>query len=73
MVQKQYAMEKFKEGFSGRNFVVEEPEFKFEAPKFKRKLNFPRHLKILGQQDILQQGNSILMISILLNTLRSLQ
>ena len=42
MVQKQYAMEKFKEGFSGRNFVVEEPEFKFEAPKFKRKLKLPK-------------------------------
>ena len=35
-------MEKFKEGFSGRNFVVEEPEFKFEAPKFKRKLKLPK-------------------------------
>ena len=42
VVQKQYAMEKFKEGFSGRNFVVEEPEFKFEAPKFKRKLKLPK-------------------------------
>lgn len=42
VVQKQYAMEKFKEGFSGRNFVVNEPEFKFEAPKFKRKLKLPK-------------------------------
>ena len=42
VVQKQYAMEKFKEGFSGRNFVVEEPEFKFEAPKFKKKLKLPK-------------------------------
>ena len=42
VVQKQYAMEKFKEGFSGRNFVVDEPEFKFEAPKFKRKLKLPK-------------------------------
>jgi|TARA_X000001388_G_scaffold77324_1_gene77618 transcription elongation factor Elf1 len=42
VVQKQYAMEKFKEGFSGRNFVVEEPEFKFETPKFKKKLKLPK-------------------------------
>ena len=42
VVQKQCAMEKFKEGFSGRNFVVEEPEFKFEAPKFKKKLKLPK-------------------------------
>ena len=41
-LQKQYAMEKFKEGFSGRNFVIEEPEFKFEAPKFKKKLKLPK-------------------------------
>ena len=48
MVQKQYAMEKFKEGFSGRNFVVDEPEFKFEAPKFKRKLKLPKASKDPG-------------------------
>jgi len=48
VVQKQYAMEKFKEGFSGRNFVVEEPEFKFEAPKFKRKLKLPKASKDPG-------------------------
>ena len=40
---KQYSLEKFKEGHSGgRNFVVEEPEFKFEAPKFKKSLNLPK-------------------------------
>ena len=48
VVQKQYAMEKFKEGFSGRNFVVDEPEFKFEAPKFKRKLKLPKASKDPG-------------------------
>ena len=42
VVQKQYTMEKFKDGFTGRNFVIEEPEFKFEAPKFKRKLKLPK-------------------------------
>ena len=48
VVQNQYAMEKFKEGFSGRNFVVDEPEFKFEAPKFKRKLKLPKASKDPG-------------------------
>tara|TARA_B100002019_G_C21224994_1_gene576895 strand:+ start:107 stop:1078 length:972 start_codon:yes stop_codon:yes gene_type:complete len=43
VVHKQYSMEKFKEGFSGgRNFIVDEPEFKFEPPKFKPKLNLPK-------------------------------
>jgi len=40
---KQYTLEKFKEGHSGgRNFVVEEPDFKFEAPKFKKSLKLPK-------------------------------
>ena len=43
VVQKQYAMEKFKDGHSGgRNFVVEEPKFNFEPPKFAPKLDLPR-------------------------------
>ena len=27
---------------TGRSFVIEEPEFKFEAPKFKKKLKLPK-------------------------------
>ena len=42
VVHKQYTMEKFKDGFSGRNFVTEEPTFKFEAPKFKTKIKLPK-------------------------------
>ena len=39
---KQYSLEKFKEGHTGRNFIVEEPDFKFEAPKFKKSLSIPK-------------------------------
>ena len=42
VIHKQYTMEKFKSGHTGRNFVAEEPEFKFEAPKFKKKLKLPK-------------------------------
>ena len=43
VLQKQYAMEKFKEGFSGgRNMVVDEPKFNFTPPKFKKKLKLPK-------------------------------
>ena len=43
VVHKQYTMEKFKEGFSGgRNFIVEEPKFSFEKPKFNKKLKLPK-------------------------------
>ena len=45
-VHKQYAFEKFKDGHTGRNFVVEEPDFKFEAPKFAPKVNLPRASEI---------------------------
>ncbi len=42
VVHKQYTMEKFKDGFSGRNFVTEEPTFKFETPKFKTSIKLPK-------------------------------
>ena len=45
VIQKQYALEKFKEGHTGRNFVVDEPEFKFEAPKFKTKIKLPKAIE----------------------------
>ena len=41
-VHKQYTLEKFKSGHTGRNFITDEPDFKFEAPKFKKKLKLPK-------------------------------
>ena len=41
-LHKQYTLEKFKEGHTGRNFVVDEPEFKFKKPVFKKKLDLPK-------------------------------
>jgi len=41
-VHKQYTLEKFKEGHTGRNFVTEEPKFNFQPPKFKPSLNLPK-------------------------------
>lgn len=41
-IYKQYTFEKFKEGHTGKNFTVDEPVFKFEAPKFKAKLDLPK-------------------------------
>lgn len=37
MLHKQYTLEKFKGGFTGKNFVVEEPKFEFVKPIFKKK------------------------------------
>ena len=41
-VYKQYTFEKFKDGKTGKNFIVEEPVFHFETPKFKPKLDLPK-------------------------------
>ena len=41
-LHKQYTMEKFKEGHTGRNFVVEEPKLEFKKPVFRKKLDLPR-------------------------------
>ena len=37
----QYTMEKFKEGFTGKNFVVDEPKFDFKKPTFKTDILLP--------------------------------
>jgi len=42
ILHKQYVFERFKEGKTGRSTVVEEPVFKFESPKFKKKLKLPK-------------------------------
>jgi transcription elongation factor Elf1 len=39
---KQYTLEKFKEGHTGKNFVVDTPKLEFKKPVFKKKLNLPR-------------------------------
>tara|TARA_B100001094_G_scaffold331129_1_gene398461 strand:- start:704 stop:1534 length:831 start_codon:yes stop_codon:yes gene_type:complete len=41
-LHKQYTLEKFKEGHTGRNFTVEEPVFNFKKPVFKKKLDLPK-------------------------------
>jgi transcription elongation factor Elf1 len=41
-LHKQYTLEKFKEGHTGRNFVVEEPEFEFKKPVFRKSIDLPR-------------------------------
>jgi len=42
VMHKQYTLEKFKDGHTGKGFTVEEPKFVFEAPKFKQKVELPK-------------------------------
>jgi len=45
-MHKQYVFERFKNNKTGRGTVVEEPEFKFEAPKFSPKVDLPKASEI---------------------------
>ena len=45
-LHKQYTLEKFKEGHTGKNFIVEEPVFEFTKPVFKQKLDLPKASEI---------------------------
>lgn len=41
-LHKQYTLEKFKEGHTGKNFVVKAPKFEFKKPVFKKSINLPK-------------------------------
>jgi len=47
VLHKQYTLEKFKEGFTGKNFVVEEPKFNFQKPDFFTKRENSKNVKKL--------------------------
>jgi len=40
-VHREYCLDKFKDGHTGRNFVTDEPKFVFEKPKFAQKILLP--------------------------------
>ena len=56
-LHKQYTMEKFKEGFTGKNFVVDEPQLEFTKPIFKKKLDLPRASEIPVAKNYLEKRN----------------
>jgi len=41
-LHKQYTLEKFKEGHTGKGFVVEAPKLEFKKPVFKNKIDLPK-------------------------------
>ena len=54
-LHKQYTMEKFKEGYTGKNFVVEEPKLNFKKPVFKKKLDLPRASEVPVAKEYLER------------------
>ena len=59
VLQKQYVMEKFKDGFAGvkGGSAIEEPQFNFEAPKFQPKLDLPKAMENSGAKEYLEKRN----------------
>ena len=54
-LHKQYTLEKFKEGHTGRNFVVEEPKFEFAKPVFKKRLDLPKASEVPIAREYLEK------------------
>ena len=53
-LHKQYTMEKFKEGHTGKNFVVEAPKFEFKKPVFKKSIDLPKASEIPAAKEYLE-------------------
>ena len=56
-LHKQYTMEKFKEGFTGGNFVVDEPKLEFTKPIFRKKIDLPRASEVPVAKNYLEKRN----------------
>ena len=56
-LHKQYTMEKFKEGFTGKNFVVDEPQLEFTKPIFRKKIDLPRASEVPVAKNYLEERN----------------
>lgn len=54
-LHKQYTLEKFKQGHTGKNFVVEEPKFEFNKPVFKQKLDLPKASEVKIAKEYLEK------------------
>ena len=55
VLHKQYTMEKFKDGYTGKNFVVEEPKFDFKKPVFRKKINLPKASEVPIAKEYLEK------------------
>ena len=55
ILYKQYTLEKFKEGHTGKNFVADEPKFVFEKPIFKSKIILPLCDEVESSRTYLQK------------------
>ena len=52
---KQYTLEKFKEGHTGKNFVVDTPKLDFKKPVFHKSIDLPKASEIPGACEYLEK------------------
>ena len=71
-LHKQYTLEKFKSGFTGKNFPTNEPEFVFEKPTFTQKIILPLCDQVESVQHIYATLDSIPKTFIMRKTLVNL-
>ena len=59
MLHREYTLEKFKEGHTGKNFTTKEPEFEFKKPVFKKvaKVNLPKASSNVDAKTYLESRN----------------
>ena len=55
VLHKQYTLEKFREGHTGRGYVVEAPKLEFTKPVFKKKLNLPKASEVPAAREYLEK------------------
>ena len=54
-LHKQYTLEKFKEGHTGKGFVVEAPKLEFKKPVFRKKLDLPKATENFFAKEYLEE------------------
>ena len=54
-LHKKYTIEKFKEGYTGKGFVVEEPKLEFKKPVFKKTLDLPKASEVSVAKEYLEK------------------
>jgi len=54
-IHKQYVLEKFRDGHTGKASVVEEPKFEFKKPVFKKKLDLPKASEVPDAKEYLDR------------------
>ena len=54
-LHKQYTLEKFRDGHTGRGFVVEAPKLEFSKPVFRKKLDLPKASEVPVAKEYLER------------------